>query len=286
MNEQKTVLVTGATGRQGGAVARVLLSQGYHVRAMTRRPDGDKARELFDLGVTVVGADLDDADSLERVLQGAWGVFSVQNTWEAGVAGEEAQGKRLAELAKKAGVHAFVYSSVASADRETGIPHFDNKHRVEEAVLAYRFPAAVVLRPVFFMENFVSPWFKPGIDQGKLLVAVAPETVLQMIAVSDIGRYAGWAFEQAEALNGRAIDIAGDAGTMPSAAGILGDAAGRPIEYVHVPLEEVRRFSEDIALMMAWFDRVGYDVDMEARAGESGITPTTLAQWAGEVRWG
>ncbi len=286
MADQKTILVTGATGQQGGAVTRALVEQGYHVRAMTRRPDGDEARDLFDLGVTVVQADLDDADSLARVLRGAWGVFSVQNTWEAGVAMEEEQGKRLAEVARKSGVEAFVYSSVASADRDTGIPHFDNKRRVEEVVQAYRFPSSVILRPVFFMENFLSPWFKPGIDQGKLIIAVAPETVVQMIAVADIGRYACWAFEQSPALNGRAIDIAGDAKTMPEAAGIISAAAQRPVAYEHVPVDTVRKFSEEIAAMMAWFDSVGYDADIGARAAESGIAPTTLAQWAGQVRWG
>jgi len=108
------VLVTGATGRQGGAVARELLSHGYKVRALTRKPGANAARELASLGAEVVRSDLDDADSLKAALKGVWGVFSVQNR-EAGVAREEQQGKRLAKLAKAAGVEHFVYSSVASA---------------------------------------------------------------------------------------------------------------------------------------------------------------------------
>ena len=89
-------------------------------------------------------------------------MFAVQNTWEAGVAGEEEQGKRIATLAREAGVQHFVYTSVGSADRKTGIPHFDNKYRVEDTIRGLGFPSHVILRPVFFMENLISPWFLNG----------------------------------------------------------------------------------------------------------------------------
>jgi uncharacterized protein YbjT (DUF2867 family) len=177
-----TILVTGATGQQGGAVARELLAHGHKVWAMTRKPSGDSAKALAALGADIVQGDLDNAPSLQRAVQGVWGLFAVQNTWEAGVAREEAQGKQVAEIAKKAGIQHYVYSSVGSADRKTGIPHFDNKWRVEEAVRGLGFPSHAILRPVFFMENFLSSWFKPGIDQGNLMVGVKPTTVLQMIA--------------------------------------------------------------------------------------------------------
>jgi uncharacterized protein YbjT (DUF2867 family) len=147
------VLVTGATGQQGGAVARLLLSRGHKVRALTRKPQGEAAKALVGLGAEVVAGELDDAGSLEKALRGVWGVFSVQNTWEAGVEGEERQGKRLAELARKAGVSHFVYTSVASAHRRTGIPHFENKARIEETVRGLGFPSYTILRPVFFMEK-------------------------------------------------------------------------------------------------------------------------------------
>ena len=90
----KAILVTGATGQQGGAVARALLAGGHKVRALTRKPDGEAARALAGKGAEVVRGDLDDVASLEKALAGAWGVFAVQNTWEAGVEGEEQQGKR------------------------------------------------------------------------------------------------------------------------------------------------------------------------------------------------
>ncbi len=279
------VLVTGATGQQGGAVARELLARGHKVKAMTRKPDGDNAKALAELGAEVVQGDLDDAASLERALDGAWGVFAVQNALEAGVEVEEEQGKRTAEIAKKAGVQHFVYTSVASAHRQTGIPHFDNKWRVEETVRGLGFPSCTIIRPVFFMDNFLSPWFKPGIDEGKLMIAIKPDTVVQMIAVADIGKYGQRAFERHEELNGRAIDIAGDEHTMPETAEIIGRAAGKTITFVQMPIEEVRTFSGDYALMLEWFDRAGFDVDIPALTKEHGIRGTTFAKWTAKTTW-
>ena len=279
------VLVTGATGHQGGAVARQLLSRGHRVRALTRKPQGEAAKALAGLGAEVVPGELDDGGSLEKALRGAWGVFSVQNTWEAGVEGEERQGKSLAELARKAGVSHFVYTSVGSAHRRTGIPHFENKARIEQTVRALGFPSHTILRPVFFMENWISPGFKPSLMEGKLAIGIRPDTPLQMIAVDDIGAYGLKAFEQHAELNRREIDIAGDEHTMPEAARILGQAMGRSLAFVQVPIEEVRKFSADFAVMLEWFDRVGYDVHIRSRSREFGIRPTSLADWAVKVSW-
>jgi uncharacterized protein YbjT (DUF2867 family) len=285
MKTDKSILVTGATGKQGGAIARELLARGHHIRALTRHPEGQAAQAVAKLGAEIVRADFDDPASLAQAVEGAWGVFSVQNTWEAGVEKEEKQGKRFARIARDAGVQHFVYSSVGSAHRNTGIPHFENKWRVEETVRSLEFPSYTILRPVFFMENFLSPWYKPGLDEGKLTVSLQPSTVLQMIAVRDIGKYGAWAFENHETLNGRALDIAGDARTMPDTARIIGAAAGRKIEFVPAPIEEVRQFSEDFALMLEWFDAVGYEANIKGLSQESGIRPTTLAEWAAMVDW-
>jgi uncharacterized protein YbjT (DUF2867 family) len=285
MTDKNTILVTGATGNQGGAVARELLSRGYPIRALTRNPQSSAANALARQGAEVVQGNLDDAASLEKAVRGSWGVFAVQNTWEAGVEKEEVQGKRLAEIAKKENVQHFVYSSVGSAHRRTGIPHFDNKWRIEEAVRGLGFPSYTIIRPVFFMENFISPWFKPGIDDGKLMVGIKPGTVLQMISVANIGRYGCWAFENHQNLNGHAIDIADDAQTMPDAAKIIGQASGKSVEFVSVPIQEVRKFNEDFAIMFEWFDRVGYDADIEKIAKESDIRPVPFQEWANQAAW-
>jgi len=272
-----TVLITGVTGNQGGATARALAGQGLRLRGMTRRPHSDAARALKDLGIEIIEGDLDDEDSLKRAVEGAWGVYAVQNTWEGGVEKEETQGHRLARLAHAAGVERYVYASVGSAHRNTGIPHFDNKHRVEDTVRALGFPSYAIIRPVFFMENLTSPWFLTG---DTLHAAMKPTTLLQMIAVDDIGKYGALAFTEPLRMKNRAIDIAGDAVTMPTAARVLSKALGRTINFVELPIEEVRKNSEDFAIMLQWFGDVGYDADIAGHAREFGITPTTFEQWA------
>lgn len=281
MTNNRIVLITGATGKQGGAVARELVGKGFALRAMTRKPDSDAAKALASKGIEIVKGDLEDAASLKQAIAGAWGVFGVQNTWEAGVEKEEEQGKRLAEVARAAGVQHFVYTSVGSAHRKTGIPHFDNKWRVEEKIRELKFPSHVIIRPVFFMENLPSPWFLNG---DKIYAAMKPTTKLQMVAVEDIGKYGALAFTDAATLKGREIDLAGDAATMPEAAAVLSRALGKPIEFVQIPIEEVRKNSEDFALMLEWFEKVGYDADIAGNEKTYGIKPTRLAVWAAGLK--
>jgi uncharacterized protein YbjT (DUF2867 family) len=273
----RRVLITGATGQQGGAVARELAGKGFQIRAMTRKPDGDAARAVAKTGAEIVAGDLNDSASLKAVLKDVWGVFAVQNSWEAGVEGEEAQGKRLATLAREAGVQHFVYSSVGSAHRKTGIPHFESKAHIEDTVRSLKFPSHVIVRPVFFMENLVSPWFLNG---NTLSTALAPTTTLQMIAVDDIGKYGARAFIDGAKLNGREIDIAGDAATMPEAAAALSKGLKRAISFTRIPIEAIRKNSADFALMLEWFDRVGYDADIAGLEREFGIQATRLDAWA------
>jgi uncharacterized protein YbjT (DUF2867 family) len=274
----KIVVISGATGQQGGATARELAGKGFTIRALTRTPDSEAAARLRGQGAEIVQADLDDEASLARALQGAWGAYAVQNTWTAGVEGEEAQGHRFAKAARAAGVQHYVYASVASADRQTGIPHFDNKFRVENTVRSLGFPSYTIVRPVFFMSNLPSPWFLNG---DKLVSALAPTTVLQMIDVADVGKYGARAFtDAAGAFKNLELDIAGDAVTMPQAAATFSAALGRTIEYLQIPMSEVRKNSEDFALMLEWFEKVGYDADIAGNAARYGIKPTTLAEYA------
>jgi uncharacterized protein YbjT (DUF2867 family) len=282
MADEKIILVTGATGKQGGAtLAHLSRRGGFKLRAMTRKPSGDAAQGLAKLGVEVVPGDLDDAASLERALAGAWGVFAVQNTWEAGVEREEEQGKRLATVARQRGVHHFVYTSVGSAHKQTGIPHFDNKFRIEQTVKKLAFPSHAIIRPVFFMDNLLSPNFLNG---DKLVTALKPTTKLQMIASDDIGRFAADAFVRADKWKSVELDIAGDAATMPEAAAALSGALGRTVTYQPMPIEAVRQYSQDVAAMLEWFEAVGYSADIPSLEAKWGIRPLTLAEWVRKQR--
>ena len=274
---ERTILISGATGKQGGALAHELTGKGFTLRALTRKPDSDAARALAASGVQIVTGDLDDAASLRRALADVWGAFAVQNTWEAGVEKEEEQGKRFATIAREAGVQHFVYTSVGSAHRHTGIPHFDNKARVEATIRSLGFPSTAIFRPVFFMENVASPWFLNG---DTVYGALAPTTSVQMIAVADIGRFIAPAFIDQARFKGREIDLAGDAATMPQVAAALSAGLGRTISFVQIPIAEVRKKSEDFATMLEWFERVGYNADIPALKQEFGFTPKTLTAWA------
>jgi uncharacterized protein YbjT (DUF2867 family) len=281
MANDRTILITGVTGKQGGAIAQALQGSGFRLRGLTRKPESEQAAVLARQGVEVVKGDLDDETTLRRALTGAWGVFGVQNAGEAGVEREEAQGKRLATLAREAGVEHYVYTSVGSAHKQTGVPHFDNKWRIEETVRGLGFPSHVILRPVFFMENLVAPFSLQG---STLAWALGPGTKLQMIAVDDIGWFGARAFTHAAALNRREIDLAGDIRTMQESAEILTKALGRPIKFVQSPIEPVQQYSKEMAVMLQWFDRVGYSADIAGLEREFGRPLTKLPDWARYAR--
>jgi uncharacterized protein YbjT (DUF2867 family) len=245
---------------------------------MTRKPDGDAAKALAAQGAEVVKADLDDAASVSAALDGVWGTFAVQNTWEAGVEGEERQGKQFAELAKKAGVQHYVYTSVGSADRNTGVPHFENKNRVEQTIKGLGFPSYVIVRPVFFMEN-MQTFFAPD-ENGNFYVAMKPDTKLQMVAVKDIGKFGRVAFDKGADLNGKTFDIAGDELSMTEAAKIISEVSGKTVQHVQANIEDVRAYSEDMALMFEWFESTGYDVDIGSLEQKYGVKPTSFKEWA------
>ncbi len=276
----KVIAISGATGQQGGATARELAGKGFTIRALTRTPDSDAAKALKAQGAEVVQVELDDEASIRAALQGAWGAYAVQNTWTAGVEGEEAQGHRFAKIAREGGVQHYVYASVASADRNTGIPHFDNKFRVENTVRGLNFPSYAIVRPVFFFSNLPSPWFLNG---DKLVSTLQPTTKLQMIDVADIGKYGALAFTDPRFRN-LELDIAGDEVTLPQAAEALSKALGRPIEYLQIPISEVRKNSDDLAKMLEWFEAVGYDADIAGNAKEYGVKPTRLDEWAAKLK--
>jgi uncharacterized protein YbjT (DUF2867 family) len=191
-----------------------------------------------------------------------YGVFSVTSFFEDGLEAETAQGVALADAAYAAGVQHYVYSSVASADEDTGIPHFEIKWRVEQH-LRYLGLRATVVRPVYFMENFWFPRMHDSIVGGTLPYPIAPDTHIQMIAVDDVGYSVAQVFERPEKYIGKTVDLAGDELTMPQAAKVLGDAMDCNVEFQQTPVEEIRQYDPDYAAMLDWFNEGGYHVDME-----------------------
>ncbi len=279
--QPKIILVTGATGQQGGAVARSLLRQGHKVRALTRNPN--KAAGLAKAGAEIVKGDLTDKATCERVLQGTDGVFAVSTFIEAGMDVEVQQGITLADAAKKANVKHFVYTSVGSANRNTGVPHFDTKWKVEQHISQLGFPATI-LRPVWFMENF-GTYFLPS-PEGVLVVPLRPDKKLQMIAVQDIGEFGAAAFLRPGEFIGQAIDLAGDEMTPPEVAAHLSRTMGRPIQFQQMPDEQVEAtMGYDFAVMFRWLNEVGFSVDIPALRQRFEIPLTSFTDVIARADW-
>jgi len=283
----ETLLITGATGRQGGAVLRHLLKQGgWKLRALVHRTDPRGIDGLTQQGVEVVQGDLEDVSSLEVAVRGAYGVYSVQNFWAVGARREVQQGRNLAAVAKKAGVQHFVYSSVGGAERKTGIPHWESKWEIENYIRQLKLPATV-LRPVSFMETYHILEVEVGILKGKLADAVRGDKPYQTIATDDIGAFAALAFARPKDFVGLELEIAGSELTNPEAAKVFSRVMGKPVKFRKLPLPIVRVFlGKEFYLMFRWFNEAGYKADItELKRRYPEVHLHSLEEWLREDGW-
>ena len=259
MAQKLTVVVTGSTGKQGGAVARGLLERGHKVRAVTRDPNSSHAKWLANAGATLVAASLEDTAAIKKALEGATSLFAMTTPF-GGTEAETRQGIAAA-AAKAAGVH-LVFTSVGSANRQTGIPHFDSKYEVEKHIAKVGVHATI-LAPVAFMENLY--FIREQLAKGIYTAALPPTRTLAQVAVADIGAVAVRVLEDAGRFTGKRFDLGSDELTGNDALAILSRVTGRPFSYYQVPLDVIRqRMGEDAVKMYEWFDRVGFAVDRAA----------------------
>ncbi|MBY5900869.1 NmrA/HSCARG family protein [Rhizobium leguminosarum] len=285
MSNTRSVLVTGATGQQGGAVVRALIAGGHRVKAISRRPESDGAKRLAAAGVEVVAGNLDDGASVAAAAEGVDAMFLMGNSYEAGTDAETRQGIAAADAAKAAGIGHLIYSSVADAHKKTGIPHFDSKYLVEKHIAGLGIPYTISA-PVAFMENTVAPWAIDGLRQGVYAAALPPARVLQQVTIDDIGAFVATLAERREQVFGKRFDIAGDELSGAQQAKILSEVLGRPITYRELPIAAIRQQSEDTALMFEWFDRTGYDADIAAlRRDFPDVGWHSYADWARGFDW-
>lgn len=285
MSSKLNVLVTGATGKQGGHLVRELLARGHSVRALTRKPESPAAAALSDRGVEIVPGNFDDEASLERAARGVDTVFAMSTPFESGAKTETLEGVNIVRAASGLRVKHLVYTSVAGADRATGIPHFDSKFEVEKEIRRSGVPFTIVA-PVFFMDNFLGDWLAAGIAQGSISMALPATRRLQQIALADIAQFTALVIERRESFLGKRIDIASDELTGATTAEVISEVSGRQIKYTAVPIAAARQQSEDLARMFEWFDRVGYDADV---VGLRSLYPEVdwhrFTDWASEQRW-
>src|SRR5258708_37256970 len=245
------VLVTGATGHQGGAVARQLVKKGHRVRALTRNLASPAAQALAALGVELAQGDLEDRAAVDRALAGMEAMFSVATPYERGPEAETRQSILAADAAAAAGAY-LVYSSVANADRHTGVPHFDSKFAVEEHIRARGIEAAIVA-PVYFMENAF--FGLAQLRQGVYGSPLAPARRLMQVAVSDIAGAVVAALENRARYAGTRFDLAGDELSGDEGVAILAKVTGRPLSYFQVPMTMMRdAMAQDRVKMFEWFE--------------------------------
>ncbi|MFG2226681.1 NmrA family NAD(P)-binding protein [Streptomyces sp. NPDC048644] len=291
------VLVTGATGRQGGATARALLAAGTPVRALVRDAATDRARAVAALGAELVTGDLHDRASVTRAAEGVRAVFSVQMpafTAEGpDFDGETAQGTHLIEGAKAAGVRQFVHTSVSGAGRHTETPGWAEgrwdfmkptmgaKAALQDRVREAGFPHWTLLKPGFFMENFLPSlayMFPRGIEGG-LVTLLRPETRLSLVAVDDIGAAAAAAFAAPERFDGVELELASDRLSMTEVADVLSRTLGRDLPVPDMTEEEaVAAGMPAMGRSHLWLNAAGQPARPQ-HARDLGIPLTTFEEW-------
>lgn len=254
-NNNRTILVTGATGRQGGAAVRNLLKSGFRVLALTRDDTKPAAVRIRESGGEIIKGDLDQPESVEPFFRDLYGVFSVQNPWITGLEKEVEHGKRVIELSVKAGVKHIVYSSAGPGREGTGVPHFDTKLQIEESLknsgLSY-----TILRPSGFMELMSDRDFVPPVAvwniTGKVLGMHFP---LNWIAVDDIGAAAALIFSDPEAWNKKEISLAGDRKSIAECLDLYSRVYGKSPFRLPVPVWLFKKIQPDLYAMYQWMIR-------------------------------
>lgn len=293
------ILVTGATGAQGGAVVDALLAQGAEVRALVRNPSSASAVALAERGVEIVKGDFNDEESLAQATSGAVGVFSVQMpTSPVDLDGELRTGKLLIDAARRAGVVVFVHTSVARAGDERNFigwdekrwwpPYWEGKSGVNQAVKAAGFAHWVILKPAFMMDNFIPPkatWMFPSLARGVIATALKSETRLDLIAAADVGRFAAAAFADPARWDCQEIDLAAESLTMGEVASSISKATGRTVTARALPAKEAIAAGNSplVTGSQEWANVEGYRVDLD-RARSHGLTLESFAEWADRHR--
>jgi uncharacterized protein YbjT (DUF2867 family) len=273
------LLITGATGNQGGATVRAILRHHparWRLRALVRNRNTPKAALLSAAGVELAQGDLNDEASLQRALEGVYGVHAVQTPMEEGPEGEERQGRLLASVAAEAGVRHFVYSSAGGVERNSGVPHFESKRAVERHIEGLGLPATI-LRPAAFMENFGAFAFRTTM-LSMMKTYLHPDQRLQLVSTQDVGWFAASAFADPDEYLGKAIEIAGDAVTRAEAVATLRHAGVKPALGFTIPGPLRKKLPADFRLMFEWMAREGFQANVPAlRRQHPGLL--TLHHW-------
>jgi uncharacterized protein YbjT (DUF2867 family) len=278
------VLVVGATGRQGNAVARALLRAGFNVRALTRNLAHPTAEALRLRGARLAWADLDDASRLSDVMRGVRAVYAVTTPFVAGPAAEVRQGRTLVDVSQRLGVEHFIYSSVPAAARMSGVPHHDSKHEVERYLRSSGLPYSV-LSSAFFMENLLGEWWKARLSEGLLPLPFTDTQKLQQTALADVGSFVRLMLERRAEFLDRRVCIASDEVTPLEMAAMLARVFGRTLRHV-TPGTQQDAADAPLSAVHGWGDAGVGAADVEALRREfPEVNWHTLNGWASRQDW-
>lgn len=275
----KTIFVTGATGNQGGAVVASLIKNGFNVRALTRKTDSAKAQKLQKLNVELVKGDLNEVITYRNHLKDIDGIFSVQ-TFENGIEKEIKQGIDLANLAKEYGVNHFLYSSVAGADLNTGIPHFDSKFKIENHIKQLGLPYTII-RPNSLFENFLIPQVRSRILKGTLASPINNTKTQQFLSAIDIGEISADIFLNKEKYLGKTITIGSEEMNMQQVSKKFSQVLSKEISYQKLPMFITRIImGKNLYKMFKWINENDaiFMKDLEVFKKEN-PNLTSLKQW-------
>jgi uncharacterized protein YbjT (DUF2867 family) len=272
------VLVLGATGGQGGAVTAALRRAGRAVRALVRDPRSASARKLGEAGTQLVAGDFTDVGSLTAAMRGAAAAFALTTPFESGPDAELAQGDAIIEAATAAELPHLVFSSVAGAKAHTGVPHFDSKARVEQALAASGLPHTVVA-PTYFYDNALGGYSE--LLAGVLELPLQADHRLQQLDRSDLGSFVALLLADPARYDGSRFELASDAPTPAQMTREISDALDRPVGYRETPMTDVERRSSDMAAMWEFLRGPGYQADIAALHRDyPAVGWTSFTEWA------
>jgi uncharacterized protein YbjT (DUF2867 family) len=249
----QAIVVFGATGTHGGAVARALLTAGVQVYAFVRDPGSEKAQALMRKGAQLQVGDLDDPASIVRALEGKGACYAVTTPFEGGSQQEVRQGENMIAAAQKAGLSWFIFASVASA-RGADVPHFKSKAQIERA-LEQTGLAWTIVAPSYFYENVLS--LSAAIEAGTLPLALAATTRLQQVALADLGALVATIVSREAEHLGKRIEVAADQPTPMQMAEALG------LRFEERPIDDLAERNPDLGAMYRFLSEQGYSVDIE-----------------------
>lgn len=275
---EKPVLVLGATGGQGGAVAAALLTAGRRVRALVRDPETTQGRRLTGAGAELLTGNFTNVDALSSAMSGTAAAFTFTTPFETGTDAEIAQGHAIVTAATRAHLPHLVFSSVAGATDRTGIPHFDSKAEVEQRIVSSGI-AHTIVAPTYFYDNALGG--SSDIHNGLLQLPLPADRPLQQLDRADLGSFVELILRDPGRFLGARIELASDQPTPAEMTHALAAALNHPVDYEETPMSAVRSTSADMGAMWDYLRGPGYPVDIAAlRKSYPDPVSTPFADWA------